>query len=193
MSGDPTTMRDFINNLLRLRELRPEIPDSREIDRLHLDTYDYPREMIQLHGGIPQNTVYNYVSSSFLNGLVNYAGIKIGYMLNRYGLKHLEDEETYASYVGITKWIDQQPHCSKFDHDDCILLGETESSYWCFWFDRDVSDCCVSRMEKSFYKSFEDFELSTLSNMASNYENWKHSDAPGPEFHKFTPKGWISW
>mgnify|MGYP003408681041 CR=1 FL=1 len=58
----------------------------REFTRLSMDTYDYPSLQIEEFGGIPQNTRYNYVSESFLNGLVNYGDNHVGFLLARYGI-----------------------------------------------------------------------------------------------------------
>lgn len=150
-----------------------------------LSHYDYPGEEIAQHGGIPQDTAYQFVSSSFLNGLVNYAGIKQAFLVNRYGVDRRGDDD----YDGDTDWneidsslpmVDQyqlraaqlgsNPHLSKIGtihSDDVFLFGETPSDYWVFYYDCDCSDCDVARLSK---ESFPDLTYEIL--VKSRLDRW---------------------
>tara|TARA_B100000700_G_scaffold88627_1_gene99906 strand:- start:23299 stop:23859 length:561 start_codon:yes stop_codon:yes gene_type:complete len=156
----------------------------------HLASYDYPGAQIALYGGLPPGHSYNYVSSSFLCGLVNYAGIKTGYMLNRYGL----DDCDWESYAQVIEHINTMPHFIDPDADDVVLLGETDTCFWWFWFDRDVSDCNVTRIPRELFRNdFEFFEQCILEHLRENYDGWQHTEDAEPEFYRFKVNGWISW
>lgn len=114
----------------------------------------YPGDLIQLHGGIPENTIYEYVSVEFLNGLVNYGRNHVAFLLARYGIDesvslnppdYMEvTEENYQRYANMVTRGDHW----KLDGDDWLVFYETTSSYMFMWYDRDVSDCFIERYSK---------------------------------------------
>lgn len=133
----------------------------REFMRLSMDTYEYPSSQIEEFGGIPQNTLYDYVSESFLNGLVNYGSNHVGFLLARYGIKKstgiVGDGDPYnpehylpvteAAYQEYADTASRQPHFQATG-DDWLIYYETETSYFHIWYDRDCSDCCIARFSK---------------------------------------------
>lgn len=87
-------------------------------------------------------TLYEYVSSTFLNGWVNYTGIfKKAYLINRY--RSREENEPL-----VDAWHQKPPFHADLRSlkDDILLLTKHEfGGWWYYWFDRDCSDCCVGR------------------------------------------------
>lgn len=106
------------------------------------DCEEYPDNIAER--GVPQSMLYEYVSSTFLNGLINYVNPFWGCVLERYEVwKNFNIEEIVNKAIS-------QPHLKLSEFiDDVLVLAETENSYWFFWFDNDVSDCQVGRVEKS--------------------------------------------
>ena len=112
--------------------------------------YDIPyREDNPFEYGV----LYNYVSSTLLNGIINYVDIICANVLCRYTEKHEEGE--------LQKHIDDfnngnGDYHTKLDQfkDDVIILAyeENTNAYWYFWFDCDVSDCCVGRFKTDLAK-----------------------------------------
>ena len=133
----------------------------REFTRLSMDTYDYPSLQIEEFGGIPQNTRYNYVSESFLNGLVNYGDNHVGFLLARYGIAvaHAPTDAskphgpehylplTEAAYQEYANTASRHPHFQATG-DDWLIYYETRTSYFHLWYDRDCSTCTIERFSK---------------------------------------------
>lgn len=135
------------------------------------DNIDYPNEVA--HNPLPYGTVWCYISSTFLNGFINYVKpIKV-YQLDRY---ECEDEPKEVDYrdkgdygANWKKFTGTKSELRKlvldekiqFAHtklhlfgDDIALLAEIENNeedgkgrYMFFWFDCDVSDCCIGKFE----------------------------------------------
>jgi hypothetical protein len=84
--------------------------------------------------------IYEYVSSTYLNGLVNYVTpVKI-VLLERYDLI---EKDSFAKQLEEAK---QAPYTKLgiFGDDILVLAHDEEVPGWLFfWFDCDVSDCCV--------------------------------------------------
>jgi hypothetical protein len=122
--------------------------------------YDYPTDQIERSGGISQDTRYDYVASSFLNGLINYGKNHKWFLLARYGLEKPEaervddDDDNDANWIAPTEanyqaFADRvtadRMQCFKPIGDDWLVLYETEASYFFMWYDQDSSDCSVER------------------------------------------------
>jgi len=99
----------------------------------------------QMAEGIPENTVYSYVSSTYVNGFVNYINPFYFVLVKRYS-----DDKEWEKCIESISSIEKEYHLrlSKFG-DDILLLGETENNWWYIWYDNDVSDCCIGKFEKS--------------------------------------------
>lgn len=117
---------------------------------------DYPRDV--LSNPIPWNVCWNYISSTFLNGFVNYVDKWIcGVVLDRY----ISNGRHYPPLDGDMPYKDKMELISDFNNglidtfhtelsmfeDDIVLLGKTGSDYIWFWFDMDVSDCCICKFK----------------------------------------------
>jgi hypothetical protein len=172
-----------------------------------LEMIDYPAEEIGKHGGIPPDYCYGYVSSSFLNGLVNYVTEKRVFIINRYGLEPKDQNSSKyppLDTAAVTKKYQEladkmaethHPRLGTTDSDDAILFGTTEDCYWIFWFDCDCSDCFIWRIYKETAEcTYEQLIELFLQDLKDRYSDWQHvwtyPEAVIVEIPKVS--GWIS-
>lgn len=137
------------------------------------DNIDYPNEVV--HNPIPYGTVWCYISSTFLNGIINYVKPISCFVLDRYTAddENVSDRNFTVCNKGefgkCHKWEGTKKELIKaittgekeMYHtdmncfgDDIALLAEIETNeedgkgrYMFFWFDCDVSDCCIGKFE----------------------------------------------
>lgn len=139
----------------------------------------YPSKSSYLINGLKTGILYEYVSDAYLNGFINYIRIVDAYMVNRYTD---EDEWIYAC-----KAIDEynSPHAT-FDNidglDDIHILGtleDDEYDFVYFWFDRDVSDCCIGRFRFAIKNEYGDYDKRLTYQVAKDMfrDYVAHSDA----------------
>lgn len=116
-------------------------------------TEEYPGA--KLLSGLEHGVFYYYVSSSYLEGIVNYTKPVAGVLLERYDVLDRAKAQTIID-TRVVKRIGH-PRLEAFE-DDVILLCTPNSTseadgdpneYYMFWFDRDVSDCCVGRFNST--------------------------------------------
>lgn len=134
-----------------------------------------------------QNTVYFYVNSDYLNGLVNKVEWKYLICTQKYRtdeefdelikrLKGYKHEDWYHTDLGEIG-------------DTTYLLGETESSYIIFGFDQDSTCSMIGRLGKDEF-DFSQAQLYLLGNASFDSYWYERSDAP-----RFIvlpkPEGWI--
>jgi hypothetical protein len=117
------------------------------------DGADYPSNEAMVNG-VPQNHLYQYVSSTYLNGFINYTPIFYAVMVKRYSADDVFVERyPEGSWDKCVKSVDKLTNQFHTNYgvlkDDVMLLGETEGSIWFYWFDKDSSDCCIGRLDKS--------------------------------------------
>lgn len=116
---------------------------SHEFLELFNENIDYPQNIAEC--GVPENTLYNYVPNSFLNGFINHVTPIRAIMVERYG----DDEDREQNPLSIQQF-NKQPHADLSElSDDVLILAETTNSYWLFWYDKDVSDCSIGRVNKT--------------------------------------------
>lgn len=137
------------------------------------DNIEYPSEVV--HNPLPYGTVWSYISSTFLNGFVNYVKPISCFVLDRYTA---DDEEIGDRNLTVCnkgefgkwhKWNGTKRElitaiCSgdkEMCHtdmscfgDDITILAEVETDiedgkgrYMFFWFDNDVSDCSIGKFK----------------------------------------------
>lgn len=141
--------------------------------QLFFDLFESESQYPTLTGNteiLPVGHRYDYVSSSFLNGLVNFAGTPIA----AFGIFLYHDIDgpstkpvQYMNPAGSLIWQRTDEHLTRrqvfellteserlahpeLDKLDCnvmILFRSGEDIYWAFDFDQDVSDCSVGRFE----------------------------------------------
>lgn len=142
---------------------------KKEILDYFVDEIEYPS--FKAHNILPYGVLWEYVSSTFLNGFVNYVTpVKI-FQIDRYTP---ESEELKANYVhnlgddwqefvgtksDLRKLVVEGK--ARFCHtqlgifrDDIMILAEIEDGedegedrYMFFWYDSDISDCSIGRFE----------------------------------------------
>lgn len=112
---------------------------------------EYPENIAEC--GIPNNTLFEFVSNDFLTGFINYTKPFWGCVLERYEIWGNIDLNTWKQYLA-------KPHpCFGDFDDDVLILAETENCFWFFWFDCDVSDCQLGRVDKSLTTKDEMIKL----------------------------------
>jgi hypothetical protein len=146
------------------------------------ETEQYPENICER--GVPQDTLFEYVSNTFLDGLINYVSDHRAYMLERYGKfengKHVEHKVTDIEAMK-TKLEDDVHTALSTCPDDVVVLAESQNSYWFFYYDWDCSDCEIGRVDRASFDSFEKF-----------VEHFKENSR-GNMIMLPKPTGWISW
>jgi hypothetical protein len=114
---------------------------------------EYPTNVVD--NPIPYGTLYSYISSTFLNGFINYTEPIKCYLIDRY----TPDDEiiTVPNIKGPKKELKEKVLSGEIDcfhtdldcfEDDIIILSKIQNNkYRFFWFDMDVSDCSVGKFE----------------------------------------------
>lgn len=175
----------------------------------YVDTIEYPGGEL-LVDGIKDGISFDYVSSTYLNGFINYVNLIDAYMIRRYKeldrviankrppmIQSSEDLSWEDSCALIDNGIDD-PSIAHFKftskkYDDLLILAKQAGSYWVFWVDCDCSDCCLARMPESTFNS-EDEAKEALKIAAlqfsepGNTEEEKIKNIPTRFF-----KGWITF
>lgn len=149
---------------------------------------------------MPSDSMFEYINSTYCNGIVNLIKNKSAFMIARYTIEEnvdcysfeLNDDDDCLSHY--FKNIDEIKNISdadwfhtnyrKFCEDDVIITGESESYYYFIWFDNDVSDCSVAKLKKEHFNSISEFEMETV----------KYFNHIGYKINPIRkPNGWIKW
>lgn len=134
------------------------------------EQYDYPDpsslSLIVYRGGM----LFNYISSTFLNGYINYVNIIKAYGIHRYTDPQ---EKIDGKYVDKLKTV--HPKLTDYDDDIFILAKsrDASNSYFYFWYDMDCSDCSIGNFVTTddidiVIKKFEAW-VYEMNNMHSRY------------------------
>jgi hypothetical protein len=106
---------------------------------------EYPRPAVE---PLKPGVFWSYISSTFLNGWINYTGDAVrAYLMERYYSPERNDETNAES---LARWHADPPFHSKLGElgDDVILVTKDEGGkWWVYWFDCDVSDCCIGILD----------------------------------------------
>lgn len=185
------------------------------------DTIEYPKNVID--NPIPYGEAWTYISSTFLNGMINYANPISCYVVNRY---RKEDDMVQASvcdrgkfgnwynFKGTKKELinaiisgDKEVYHTKLScfEDDIIIVAKIEddysddnNKYIFFWFDMDVSDCSIGKFKTT---DSEQMIICSVENwlteeFTKNKEHEERHEADSPGYYKLPLsflKGWISF
>ena len=117
------------------------------------DSEDYPSEIV--HNPLPYGTVWCYISSTFLNGIINYVTPISCYVIDRYTADDEVVREGFTKRELINSIVSGENHQVNLHcfQDDIIILAKIKTNekddgkYIFFWFDCDVSDCCIGKFE----------------------------------------------
>lgn len=156
------------------------------------ENIEYPKEIA--HNPIPYGTVWTYISSTFLNGIINYVKPISCFVIDRYTP---DDEKigdrnfTVCNKNEFGKWHkwdgskkelinviisgEKEMYHTKLDcfGDDIIILAKIETEnddtdkYIFFWFDMDCSDCSIGKFET------EDIESDVIQSVVNWLEECK--------------------
>lgn len=159
------------------------------------DDVEYP-DKDMLVNGVPIGMNYSYISTTYLNGFINYVEIIGATMIQRY----LPNKPEYVIDDTIPCWENACIHvdnlkndfhtnisCSD-DFDDVLILAKSSDSYWFFWDDRDGSDCCIGRLALDTFDS-DETALKYLEISSRTVEDVYCNYYPVP---KECFKGWIT-
>ena len=145
--------------------------------------YEYPK-YDRLLNGVDIDTSYNYVSSTYLNGFINYVNILAGAMIRIYA----EDDAEWKAFCDNVEALKDEVHTNvssadKFDY--VVVLAESSDSYWVFDSDKDSSDCKIARISKEHFKDRDEAIVSFNENMGSEDDEFILID-------KSLFKGWVT-
>jgi len=146
---------------------------------------------------VNNNYCIEYISSTYLNGYINYVKLKSGYILDKYqDIDKLPTKELMSAFSNAP--FNQLFHTKFYDwfKNDTILLGRGDKSsvegagdWFYFWYDCDVSDCCFGRFEtddvEEVVLELFDKHIKKLSSYNNDCETFK--------FDVSKLCGWISW
>jgi len=184
------------------------------------DSIDYPGGVV--HNPIPYGTVWNYISSTFLNGFINYAEPIAVFLIDRYTADDEDLSDREISYHDK----DDFPNWKKFEGtkaqlrddiisgekeffhtnlscfgDDIVILGDIgKGDFVFFYFDMDVSDCSIGKFETDDKK--EDVIQSIINWLEEEKENNKeyeikpNLDSGIINYHQLPLsfiKGWVKF
>lgn len=133
------------------------------------DEFEYPKQIAD--SILPYNEVWMYVSSTFLNGFINYVEPIGVFLIDRYTPDNEDISDIKVDYKEKGSYKPLVFNGSKKDlkdkilseniviyhtnlrcfSDDIIIIAEIEhnekdiNKFMFFWFDMDVSDCCIGR------------------------------------------------
>lgn len=148
---------------------------------------------------LPIGVCYNYISSTFLNGWINYVNIIGAELISRYRAysSNLEEMEKVKKYT-----FEEMPH---FDFstclsDDVLILARgkntdnsSNNQYWFFHYDKDTSDCSIGRFETNDSEQ-EVIELFKIHAYKASAHGWsKHPGYPTISIPiELFKRGWIN-
>jgi hypothetical protein len=138
---------------------------SNKFYKIFTDQEDYPDNIADR--GIPPNTLFSYVSSSLLDGFVNYTIHHEAYLIPRYSkfvenahIRNQDDDNEVTDLETFKQTWNRSPHTEVSNApDDVIILSESADSFWFFYYDQDTSDCQIGRYtdHSNNWYSFDSF------------------------------------
>ena len=166
-------------------------PDTKWLSYMR-DEIEYPHPAVE---PLRQGVLFSYISSTFLNGWINYVGdVRRAYLVTRYR-SHAENVEALA------KWHADPPFHSKFDDipDDVHLIAKDEGGkWWYFWYDRDCSDCCIGILDTddsddAVLVAFDE-HVNSWHGIGADRHGTENGEEPSPPLaiDPKTIRGWVS-
>lgn len=93
---------------------------------------------------LPLGVLHCYVSSTFLNGWINYVTPVRAYLRTRYQTHEVNERDVAAFRESKHVHADLG---TMFSDDIDILARDDAGCWWYFGFDQDVSDCVIGRFQ----------------------------------------------
>lgn len=148
----------------------------------------YPENIAER--GVPQDTYFQYVSHTFLDGIINYTEVCKGWLVITSGSGSTADHysDDVAEIEHLSAVYNHQWHStfSIFAHTKAyvkvVILASTENSHWFFYYDPDVSDCSIGRCNK---------ERVSDEQFAKGMYDWLEDQ--GHYFELKRISGWMGW
>jgi len=148
----------------------------------------YPENIAER--GVPQDTYFQYISSTFLDGLINYTEAKRGCLVITVGsgsnADHYSDDVAEIEHLLAVYNNSWHSTFSIFGHTKAYvkvaILSSTENSHWLFYYDPDTSDCGVGRCSK---------ERVSAEQFADGMHRWLEDQ--GHDFALRRISGWMGW
>jgi len=104
---------------------------------------------------LPLGEFWSYISSTFLDGFINYMKPLKMYTVLRYGV----DVKTRDAVISLNMERDlTHTNISNLSDDDIFILAKpieisgvkpNNNMFYVFWYDLDCSDCCIGRFVTS--------------------------------------------
>lgn len=150
---------------------------------------------------------HEYVSSTFLNGWINYVDIIAARLITRYNEKGYQGNVDDLNHFNDDSTDTYHTKLGNFFNDDVFILAKNRPSrwydnvkpvYWFFWFDRDVSDCCIGRFhakgssEDEVIKDFIEYANYSSRDLSVGYAASKEP-VDSLEINVKKLRGWISF
>lgn len=160
---------------------------TKNLFELFDEIIEYPTSLAE--EGVNQGVLLNYVSKSYINGIVNYVSPFFVCVIERY-----IDWSKISIYDEIE--LMEKSHHTQYSmiSDDVILLAKTENSLWFFWSDQDCSDCSVGRIAKTITE--DDFKQKLIDWIVSHpyVDRDENTESiVGNYIELKIPKGWMSF
>lgn len=133
----------------------------------------------------------NYISSTFLNGWVNYSKPLSAFVVHRY---HDHVVELRQSVEKFHKEAPIHVDLNQFGDDVLILSKDKSGNFWYFHFDQDVSDCSIGKFSSDMsdsdtIKCFEEF----VKEYAENVKNYHGGESAYFPLHVHKILGGITF
>lgn len=136
----------------------------------------------------------DYISSTFLNGWINYVTPVKAFVVSRYA------EDFGAVKAKLASWEESKPYHTKLCElgDDVALLGQDKRGrYWYFYFDNDTSDCSIGVLDieaggltgDQIVKAFDEH----VQGIADRCERAYGGTGEALEIPLSCIKGWVSF
>lgn len=207
----PRTPVDKISQMLEQKRQGHKVVEPEEFEARYLpDSVMYPRGM---PWDFPLHVMQEYVSSSLLNGFINYGTVLSAWLINRYrsldrpAPEWAADEDRGPKRALVDKFLANErahPNIGILDDDVLILTrckhaDPKEVEYAFFWFDCDVSDCCIGRFktddpEADVVARFKAYVFEKNKAMGDSYGlNQGEEAEPPTELPVSRMNGWISF
>jgi hypothetical protein len=154
---------------------------------------EYPRPASE---PLAPGVCYSYISSTFLNGWINYTGdVRKAFLVQRY-------RSPGETAEALAEWIKDPPIHPDFGDlgDDVHLVTKDETGRWWYYhYDRDCSDCDIGILEShgdddaTVLAAFEEWVCTRFRNTQPYQENIENGGCCLAEIPLETIRGgWIS-
>lgn len=172
-------------------------PDAKFMDYFS-EQEEYPNPPVDM---LPVGKLYSYISTTFLDGWINYVEIKSAFLITRYR----EHEQNVAAVDKFNEGGEFHTCLGKQLDDDVLILARAKSRdpfdidtdgcgphWWFFWFDRDCSDSCIGRFETTDAEATIIERFTAHAHDCSRGMGYEHSGHPALELKPDAFRGWIS-